>query len=460
MSRASVPEPEYLPAVLEVERTPPPLSARCLIWATIALLATALTWAAVGRVDIVSVAPGIVVPAGRTKTIQPLENAVVTAIHVREGQRVASGQILIELDATAAMADRDRLDAERARSAGDRARLGALLEILASHAVGGSAGETKTAAASRVVGAGRDAPDPRRPALAVVQRQRLHEQQAEFEAILGTLDRQMDEKRAERLGAEARLRQFVVTLPLLGEEVEAHRRLLARGMVARVRWLALERERIAAQQELAAQRHRQTALGAALATIGRQRDSVVAQYRARWLGELADAEARFRSAEEELVKAERRVELQRLRAPVAGTVQQLSTHTVGGVVTAAQPLMLIVPDDAALEIEARVANKDIGFVREGQEAVIKVEAFDFTRYGVVDGRVRKLSRDAFATPTGERVYLAHVTLTARAVQVDGRRTPLAAGMAVTTEIRTGRRRLIEFLLSPLLRYRDESARER
>ncbi|MEJ2687205.1 MAG: HlyD family type I secretion periplasmic adaptor subunit, partial [Gammaproteobacteria bacterium] len=164
--------------------------------------------------------------------------------------------------------------------------------------------------------------------------------------------------------------------------------------------------------------------------------------------------------EKEVLKARRRTHLQRLRAPVAGVVQQLAVHTVGGVVSSAQPLMEIVPADGELEVEAQLANRDVGFVHAGQTAQLKVEAFPFTRYGVLPAEVTNISSDALQDGNGRLVFGARARLTRPFMRVEGRRVRLMPGMAVTLEVNTGRRRLIEYLLSPLLRHAQEAARER
>ena len=207
-----------------------------------------------------------------------------------------------------------------------------------------------------------------------------------------------------------------------------------------------------------------------------------AEYRRSTLTDLAQAEQKARGLEEELVKAQQHRDLQTLAAPVDGTVQQLAVHTVGGVVTPAQALLVIVPAESHLEIEAMVPNRDIGFVRAGQGVEIKVDTFNFTRYGLLHGEVLSVSPDAItrdkpaekagATPSAaspgdssepkgqELVYAARVSLDRTEMQVEDRFVQLAPGMAVTVEIKTGQRRVIEYLLSPLLRYRQGSLKER
>jgi hemolysin D len=172
--------------------------------------------------------------------------------------------------------------------------------------------------------------------------------------------------------------------------------------------------------------------------------------------------------------------LRTLRAPVDGTVQQLAVHTLGGVVTPAQQLMVVVPKGTGLEIEATLPNKDVGFVHKGQSVEIKVEAFTFTRYGLLRGTVTNLSQDVVAPQddargtrsrdddandeekrqAGQPTYVALVSLDSTSIRTEDGVTPLEPGMAVTTEIKTGRRTVISDLLSPLSRLRREEMRER
>lgn len=176
--------------------------------------------------------------------------------------------------------------------------------------------------------------------------------------------------------------------------------------------------------------------------------------------ELSEKETKLSSMNQELIKAAQRKELQRLTAPLDGMVQQLAVHTLGGVVTPAQQLLIVVPRDNPLEVEARIENKDIGFVAVGQPVEIKVETFLFTRYGLISGTVRTVSQDALPLENGALVYAATVSLDRSSMLVDGREVSLSPGMNVTVEIKTGQRRLIEYFLSPLLKAKQESLRER
>jgi hemolysin D len=235
------------------------------------------------------------------------------------------------------------------------------------------------------------------------------------------------------------------------------------------------------QKELAVQESHLHEAEAALAAIIETRAQAAAEYRRTRLGELATAEAKAAGLAQDVVKASERSRLQILRAPVDGTVQQLAIHTVGGVVTPAQALLEVVPLDSRLEIEAMVQNRDVGFVRAGQQAEIKVDTFSFTKYGLLHGTVlnvsadsidrskpptdpnnlNKPSTDSASEPAGhELVYAAHVSLDRTSMDVDGNNVPLSPGMAVNVEIKTGAQRVITYFLSPLLRFKQESLRER
>jgi hemolysin D len=211
------------------------------------------------------------------------------------------------------------------------------------------------------------------------------------------------------------------------------------------------------------------------------RAKTVAEYRRTLFDELAKAEQKAAALVQDVIKAQERTKLQLLVTPVDGVVQQLAVHTVGGVVTPAQSLAVVVPLDSHLEIETMVPNQEIGFISAGQEAEIKVDTFNFTRYGLLHGRVLSVSQDAImrekpqdrsgdpsrsldngsSEPSGqELVYSARVSLDRIDMQIEDKRVKLAPGMAVTVEIKTGSRRILSYLISPLMRYKQEVMRER
>jgi hemolysin D len=274
------------------------------------------------------------------------------------------------------------------------------------------------------------------------------------------LDNTIESRRADLAATRNEVKKLEGTLPLITRRAEALKKMVDKKLGSEQVWLELEEERIQQQQELAALKDRIQQVQASIREAEEQRRALESQFRGKLLSELAETERRIAQLEQERVKAAQRKERQRLVAPVSGVVQQLAIHTIGGVVTPAQELMKIVPESQALEVEAWILNKDIGFVEEGQAAEVKIETFPFTRYGTIDGEVINVSSDAVTDEEKGLVYAGRVLMKQSVIQVDQKTVNLTPGMAVTVEVKTGKRRLIEFILSPLLRYKQESLGER
>jgi hemolysin D len=452
----------FLPAALEIVERPPSPIGRAIVYSLISLFCIALAWSCLGQVDIVASAKGKIIPSGRIKVIQPFETGVVRAIHVRDGQTVKAGETLIELDPTMNEAEWKHYQSDLVAAQLDVARLQAQV------ADGDPMANFKPAA---------DAP----PALVVVQRKFLLDQVAEQQAKLAVLDRQRDQKQAERETVEATIGKLQASLPVLEERLEIRKTLYEHTTGSKANYLELLQTYVEEQHELDVQKRHADEATAAIAAIEEQRTQTVEEYRRTRYGELVEAERKAKGLSEDMIKAKHRTALQVLTAPVDGTVQQLAVHTIGGVVTPAQQLLVVVPSDSHLEIEAMVLNRDIGFVHAGQTAEIKVDAFNFNRYGLIDGKVVSVSPDSItrekppeksdANKQGaedessepanqELVYAARVSLARTQMQIDDRLVDLSPGMAVTVEIKTGSRRIISYLLSPLMAYKQDALRER
>jgi len=456
-------ELEFLPAALEIVETPPSPIGRALLWTLLLFFALAVAWASLSSVDIIATATGKIVPTGRTKIIQPFETGVVRAIHVQDGQAVRAGDVLIELDPTINAAERDRVQKEMIAAELDEARLRAALSTAADPAIAFSA------------------PDGATPSQIATQRSLLASQVEEHRAKLGNLDRQIAQGEANRNAVKATVAKLKAAMPMLKQRADARNYLAEKGYGSKLDALSTQQDLVEHEQELRVQLSRLAEAEASLAALAEQRRQTEAEYRRNNFSELTQAEQKASSLRQQLVQAEQRRRLQILTAPVDGTVQQLAVHTVGGVVTPAQQLMAVVPADSHLEIEAMVSNRDIGFVHVGQAAEIKIDTFNFTKYGLLHGTVLSVSQDAItrekpqdktgnqpssaesetSEPKGqELVYAARVSLDRTQMQVEHRLVNLAPGMAVTVEIKTGQRKVIDYLLSPLLRYKQGSLRER
>jgi hemolysin D len=451
----------FLPAALEIAETPASPVGRAIGGSIVAIFCVALLWASLGSVDIVTTSTGKIVPGGRTKLVQPFETGVVRAIHVRDGQTVKAGDVLIELDPTMTSADEERQKSDLAGAELDVARLQAALA------------EDPLAAFHPPEGAS--------SAQIEMHRQFLISERGEQDAKLSEIVRQQSQKEAERATTSANVAKIQATIPVLQERVDMHKTLLEKGLASRVIYLTELQDLIGLQQDIVVQQSRLRESDAAIALLKGTREKTALEYRRAVYDALSKAQQKAASLAQDVIKAEQRTKLQRLAAPVDGVVQQLAVHTVGGVVTPAQALAVVVPTETPLEIEAMVSNRDIGFVHSGQKAEIKVDTFNFTRYGLLHGEVLGVSSDAItratqqnapndrtagaatssSEPKGQELeYAARVSLDRTDMQVDEKLVKLGPGMAVTVEIKTGSRRLISYLLSPLAKYQGEALRER
>ncbi len=436
----------FLPAALEIVETPPsPIG----LW-----------W---GTIDIVASASGKIVPSGRTKVVQPFETGVVRSIRVEDGQAVKAGDVLIELDPTVNAAERDHLRSDLLAEQLNIARLRAAL----------AAGDDPLADFT--------SPAEADPALLRTQRQLLLHQVAEHRAKIAALGRQQAQKEAEHATTAATIHKLETVIPAIQPRVDIRKTLMEKELGSKLTYFETLQLLVEQQEELSVQKSHLQEAEAAVAAIRETRGQAVAEYRRTLSDELAKAEQKANGLTQDLIKAEQKTRLQQLAAPVDGVVQQLAIHTVGGVVTPAQSLLMVVPSDSRLEIEAMVSNRDIGFVQPGQDAEIKIDTFNFTRYGLLHGQVLSVSQDAIirdrqqdrsndralgtqnesSEPTGQELnYSARISLDRTKMQIDGRMVNLSPGMAVTVEIKTGSRAILSYLLSPLIRYRQETLHER
>ncbi len=436
-------EIEFLPAALEVLETPVSPVGRALMWALMLLFTIALLWSIIGKVDIVAVAQGKVVPDGQSKVVQPLDTGIVKAILVENGQHVARGQVLLELDPTQAAADVGKSKTARIDAMLAAARAQALLDAQQSH---------RAPEVSRVV----DAAQNRQR-----DTQGLAEGAfAEYHSKLTALHAELLKREQELQTSQHKIASLQQTAPMASALAADYKTLLTQNYVSRHAYLDKEQTRIQQEQDLAAQQSYAKELEATIMEQRQNIETAAAQFRREQLDALNQAQQQLAQMRGDEAKSEQRQSQTHLTAPVAGTVQQLAVHTAGGVVTAAQQLLVLVPDDAGLEIEAQILNQDIGFVRAGQEAAIKLDTFPYTHYGTLPGKLMSISQDAVKDDKLGLIYPARIKLLHNTIVSEGRRVILTPGMAGSIEIRTEQRRIIEYLLTPLLKYRHESMRER
>ncbi|WP_243350963.1 HlyD family type I secretion periplasmic adaptor subunit [Stenotrophomonas acidaminiphila] len=433
----------FLPAHLELTETPVSPAARWTLRIIVAFFCFALLWACIGKVDVVAVAPGKTVVGGRTKVIQPLETAVVRHILVRDGQVVKQGDILVELDATATGADFRQADEALIAARLAQLRQTAMLQALDTGALPDMP-DDPAISASRV-----------RAAWALAASE-LAEYQARRQNLLAAIA----QREAQANTVRSQIEPMEQSLAISRERVADLERLLGGQYVSRHEYLARQQEMVELERTLAAQKATLLETRSALTGAREELRVLETDTRQQAFDNLRQAREQAGQYEPQVAKTRQRDELMQLRAPVDGTVQQLAIHTVGGVVTPAQALMAVVPNQESLEVEATVLNKDIGFVRPGQSVTLKVESFPYTRYGYLEGTVETVSHDAAQDEQLGLVFLARVRMRRADLMVDGVKVALTPGMSLSAEIKTGKRRLIDYVFSPLQKHGGEAFRER
>ena len=423
-------------ALVRLQETPP--VGRGVLWMTLAFFAGLLAWAALGRLDIVAVAEGKLVPDTYVKIVQPADGGVVKEILVKEGEAVKAGQALMRMDSTLSQSDLKALTADYQNKRMALRRIDAQLA--------GSVFTRRTDEPAELFSQVRAQYEANRRA---------------YENALAQERALLDKARNDLASAEEVRAKLLKTLPHYREQEAAFEKLMRDGYAGRLMYTDKQRERIEKEQDLKAQ---EAAIASSRAIIAQEESKIAqitADYRRQLQTERVDIAAQAQKAAQELAKQSHRNEYLELRAPQDGVVKDLATHTVGTVTSPGTILMTLVPQDESLRAEVWVKNDDIGFVREKQRAKVKLAAFTFQKYGMLEGEVAHVSADA-ADPQGAEplAYRALVNLKAQVLEADGERYRLSPGMQVSAEIHLGTRTVLEYLLSPVTKAFHEAARER
>ncbi len=433
---------EFLPAALEIMEKPPSPGMRKLLLVLCSLFAIALIWSFIGKVDVVATAAGKVAPSSSSKVIQPIEIGSIRAIHVRNGQKVKKGQLLVELDPTISEADEAQSSQTLLSSDVVQARNAALLAYMRGQP-------------ARFV-----APAGTPPEVIATQQQFIRSAIAEYEAERASLTQQKLEREAELAGAQAEITKLEETLPLLDQQLAARKELADKGYFSKLKLLEFEQLRVEHIQNIKVQQSNAARARASIGNLSAQQARLSAAFGRGAVSEMAEAEDRSAMASQELTKSAARKAFQQIRSPVNGTVQQLNLTTIGGIVQPAEPIMVIVPDEEGVIVNAQILNKDIGFIHEGQPVRVKLEAYNFTDYGLIEGVVDNISRDAIQDENLGLVYAARIKLDRTTINIGGVDQPIGPGLQVQAEIKTGERRIIDYLLSPITKTMNEAGRER
>jgi len=439
---------DFLPGPLRLVESPPsPAPRRLLYWVT-ALFAIALLWLVFGRVDIVAVAVGKLAPRTSIKIVQPADAGRVAEIAVAEGDAVVAGQVLLRLDAELHDSDTRALRSDLVFRTLQLRRIDAELADAPLRRFDGDAEES----------------------FVRMESQHRANRLAYADALA------QDRAAVARIGQELRAATAVLvklerTVPIYRTVADRYATLKAEGFVSELAALERQRDRIEKEQDEDAQKHTVESIEANLAQAQRRLAQVESSYRQQLHTERTQVASQRTRTEEDLAKALYRAAAVELRAPQAGVVKDLGTHTIGTVVSPGAVLLTLVPAGEELQADVMVRNLDVGFVHVGQSVKVKVATYPFQKYGTVEGVVTHISADASEAPPRRDVsddagaqaqsgYRARVALASQSVAFDGRSLLLASGMQVETEIRLGERSLLEYVLAPFQKAWHEAARER
>mgnify|MGYP001435439812 CR=1 FL=1 len=424
---------EFLPEAAEIEETPPSPFGRIILWTIVLVMVAAFLWSYFGKVDEEVVARGKVIPDGMVKVIQPRETGVIRGIHVVEGQKVKKGDLLIELDPTITQAEMESSGRSLKINRYDMERLKAELK-----------GE-------EIDGAGKN-PDK----LLLLQISLKQAREDEHRAKVASLELVISQKRTALLSSEESIPKIEKALELVAKQEVALRQLAEKGYASIMEHLQRQKELVRTEKELNEQRKSAEQIRDSLKEAEKNLEALKKERERSILGEILEKEKNITVLEGEFTKASKRSQLEKLYSPVNGTVHGLAMHTIGGVVTSAQPIVTIVPEGTPLIVEAMALNKDVGFIHPGQKAELKLDTFPFQKYGTIEAELFYVSPDAQEDQKIGLVYKIKLRPNRFKIRVKEKDIPLSPGMAVTAEIKTGERRVIEFFISPFIKHVDES----
>ena len=459
---------EFLPAALEILETPASPRRIAFIWLAWMMLGAAVVWSCLAKLDIFAVAPGRIQTVGYSKLIQSLDPGKVKAVMVENGSKVKAGDVLMELDPIEANADRDKassdleaIDAEIARR---RTEIGMFLSgatAIPEIAFPANVGEAARALARKVFLA----------------------ELSQYETSVNAAQAKLDQANATRDKLTSTLKYREQLVSVLQRRLQMRKELMDKQVGSLSNVLDAQWQLDQGLTDMATDKGQLQEAEAAAVAANREISRLQKQFIAEQSDKLSLAVKQRGEVEQELIKTGAKAKRMQLLSPIDGTVQQLAVTTIGQVVTSAQPLMVIVPNSGPMEIEALVPSGDFGFIKVGQKAVVKLDSFPFSRYGSLEGTVVRVAHDSVydkdaaatdastlpqsnswmlnATPkTRNLVYPVWVSLDRNSIKADDREIQLSAGMTASIEIRTGSRRVIDYLLSPLREMASQAAHER
>ena len=431
---------EFMPHTLAALFQRPPVPAYLIVRGSLAFLCIAVVWAALSSLDEITIGDGKVVPSSQVQIIQNLEGGIVSKINAKPGDLVKKGQIVIQLDET-------RFSSSMGESKAKNYALMAKVARLTAESSG-----NPFAAPEELVAES--------PKIAEDEKALYASRQREFEANIGVLRQQVGQRSQEIAEKSARYKQLQEAFGLISQELKMSKPLLAQGVMSEVEILRIERQVSDTRGEMDATRLAIPRLEAQLAEARNKLEGATAKFRSDAANELATAKADFAGTSASSIAVEDRLARTAIRSPLTGIVKQLKVNTVGGVIQAGQDVMEIVPLEDKLLIEAKIRPADVGFLRPGQAALVKISAYDFSIYGGLDATVETITADSITNDKGDAFYLIRVRTDKNFLGSAEKPLSIIPGMLATVHIRTGKKSVLAYILKPVVKAKYDALRER
>ncbi|GJL84179.1 MAG: HlyD family type I secretion periplasmic adaptor subunit [marine bacterium B5-7] len=449
---------DFEAAIVSALQTPPTRMTRIVSILIILLVLLATIFLYYAKIDIVVTARGEIIPSGKVKLIQAAENGIVRAVHVRDGDSVLAGDILLDLDSTDASADLESIKSQRQRALLVGWRLRSEIENL--NFMNGVSRRTDN---KDIEQSGKTIAEPDVTSVSLAaERRRLRANMLAFQEEMARYSSDLERAKVAVAVSRRQIEILQLKSKQAGETLDKKKFQAEKGIIPRQEVIEATYALEASAKELEMYVERVREEEGKLAVVRDTMNAAMSERQRLLLEQLGEVEEEIQNIDREIIKSEQHLKRQVVTAPIDGVVQELAIHTIRAVVERGDVLMVIVPRDIGIEMEARIPNKDVGFVAPSQRARIKIDAFEFTRYGALDGELAWVAGDAVVNRDEGRIYPANIKFESTVLpnRVGAREARITPGMQATADIVIGERRLIEYFIAPLLRYRDESLRER
>ncbi|WP_165313358.1 HlyD family type I secretion periplasmic adaptor subunit [Vibrio ziniensis] len=435
-----------------------PSSARIILWVIICFVIIGSIWASWAEIDQVTRGQGKVVPSSQVQVIQNLEGGLVKQILVREGEQVTKGQQLILIDDTRFRSDFREREQQVANLTANVLQLSA---SLSSVMIDEDFSESNWENSVRIDYNKLAFP----PILKDTQPELVARQRAEYQQDLDNLrnqisvmSQQVKQKQQELIEIQARIKNLRQSYDFANKELEITQPLADEGVVPRIELLKLQRQVNDTRRELTSSELKVPVLKSNIREAMLSRIDTAQKFRSQQQQELNQAQDKLSSMTESAVGLEDRVNRTVVVSPVTGTVKTLNVNTVGGVIQPGMDIVEIVPTEDTLLVEAQIAPQDIAFLRPDLHAIVKFSAYDFTKYGGLEGTLEHISADTTQDEEGNSFYLVRVRTNETSLGHEGN-LPIIPGMTASIDIITGKRTVMEYLLEPILRAKKNALRE-